>query len=154
MPCPVTGCCETHSPLPVTVAQSLPRATSPWRLCTPHLHHQQPPPENPSYATWCHTSTSDDNHGPRQVTEYGISRIFLWEHQPCATSHPSKHHCRGQASRAASPSTCSPQCCLQGSLSHSWLHQVWCKSKSMLVKSLELSVSPSMICQMMLIISY
>lgn len=65
----------TLSPLPVTVAQSLPTATSPRRLCIPH-HHQQLPPEDPSYATWCHTPSSDDNQGPKQGTEHGISRVF------------------------------------------------------------------------------
>lgn len=87
-------------PLPVTVAQSPPMATSPWRL------HSPPLPGDPSYATWCHTPASDDNHGPRQATEHGISRIFPLGTPLCATSHPSKHHCRGQASRAASPSAC------------------------------------------------
>lgn len=101
-------------PLPVTVAQGPSMAISPWRLCIPHLHHHQLPPEDPFYATRCHTLSSDDSHGPEQCTEHGISRSFLWKDQLCATSYPSKHHCRGQASRA-SPSACSSQSCLQGS---------------------------------------
>lgn len=109
-----------HSPLPATVAPSLPIATTPCRptsaACTPHIQHQQLPPEDTSYATWCHTPASDDNLGPEQGGQHGISRVFpLGTPALCYPLPLETHHCRGQASRAASPSASSPQCCLWGS---------------------------------------
>lgn len=94
-------------------------ATSPSRpisaTCIPYLQHQQLPPEGTSYATWCHTPASDDSLGPEQGGQHGITRVFpLGTPVLCYPLPLETHHCRGQASRAASPSACSPQHCLWG----------------------------------------
>lgn len=126
--------CETHSLSP---ACDSPHGDCALLTSTANNYHLRTPPVPPGATLQLLMTTM----GPGSLQSMTSVRSSLWEHQLCATSHPSKHHCRGQSSRAASPSACSPQCCLQGSSSHSCLHQVWCKSKSMLVKSLELSMS-------------
>lgn len=74
------------------------------------------------------------------MTTMGPSRLYrasvgpsLWEHQLCAVSHPSKHHCR-----AASPSACSPSAACKDPLSQLVAPSL-VQEQSVLVKSLELS---------------